>query len=126
MLCDPTGGRIPANEWLEEMANDRVPDDQPIHRDLEREPVHDYIDQPRWCLAGLTRSQKRRVQRLHQTELLQEEKRKETLKKKGVKSEVWRVKLRVDGRQHPGSSAAPVNIVLMLPLIQAVGSSDNF
>ena len=44
MLCDPTGGRIPANERLEEMANDRVPDDQPMRRDPDREPVHDNID----------------------------------------------------------------------------------
>ena len=59
MLCDPVRGRIPADERLEQMANDRVPDDQPMRRDPEREPVHDNIDWPQWCPAGLTRSQKR-------------------------------------------------------------------
>ena len=73
MLCDPVRGRIPADECLEQMANDRVPDDQPMRRDPKREPVHDNIDWPQWCPAGLTRSQKRRVQRLHQIEILEEE-----------------------------------------------------
>ena len=73
MLCDPARGRIPADEHLEQMANDRVPDDQPMRRDPKREPVHDNIDWPQWCPAGLTRSQKRRVQRLHQIEILEEE-----------------------------------------------------
>ena len=59
MLRDPAGGWIPADERLERMANDRVPDDQPMRRDPEREPVHDNIDRPQWCPAGLTRSQKR-------------------------------------------------------------------
>ena len=69
---------------------------------------------------GLTRSQKRRIQRLRQTEVLEEE-RKEAHKKKGVKSEVWRVKQKDDDRQGLGSSAAPVNMIIMLPPIQAVG-----
>ena len=55
MLCDPAGGMIPADEQLEQMVNARVPDEQPNRRDLEREPVHDNIDWPRWCPAGLTR-----------------------------------------------------------------------
>ena len=79
------------------MANDRVLDEQPDRRDPEREPYHDNIDLPQWCPASLTRSQKRRVQRLRQTELLEEE-RKKTPKKKGVRSEVWRVKPRADDR----------------------------
>ena len=87
MLRDPAGGQIPADDRLEQMANDRVQDDQPLRRDLERELVHDRVDRPRWCPAGLTRSQKRRVQRLRQTELLEEE-REEALRKKGVKSQV--------------------------------------
>ena len=62
----------------------------------------------------MTRSQKRRVQRLRQTELLEEE-RKKTPKKKGVKSEVWCVKPRADDRQDPGSSAAPIKMVFVLP-----------
>ena len=68
---------------------------------------------------GLTRSQKRRVQRLHQIEVLEEE-RKEALRR-GVKLEVWRVKPRADDRQESGSSAAPIIMVVMIPPIQAVG-----
>ena len=114
ILHDPAGGRIPADDWLEQMSIDRVPDNQPLRRDPKTELVHDHIDQPRWCPVGLTRSQKRRVQRLHETELLEKE-REEPLKKKGVKSQVWRIKPRANDRQNPGLSAAPVNMVFMLP-----------
>ena len=82
---------------------------------IQREPVHDNIDRPRWCPAGLTRSQKRRIQRLRQIEALEEE-RKEAPKKKGVRSEVWRVKPRVDDKQDQESSAAPVNMVFVVPV----------
>ena len=125
MLRDPAGGRIPADDRLEQMANDRVQDDQPLRRDPERELVYDHVDWPQWCPTGLTRSQKRRVQRLGQTELL-EEKREEVLKEKRVKSQVWRVKPRADDWQDPGSSAAPIYMVLMLPPIQAVGSANSY
>ena len=64
MLRDPVGGRISADERIERVANAQVLDEYPHRRDPEREPVHDNIDQPRWCPRGLTRSQKRRVQRL--------------------------------------------------------------
>ena len=40
MLCDSRGGRIPAQNRLEQMADDRMPDDQPMRRDPEREPFH--------------------------------------------------------------------------------------
>jgi len=53
----------------------------------EREPVHDCVDQPWWSPESLTKSQKRRVQRLRQTKLL-EKGREEALRKKGVKSQV--------------------------------------
>jgi hypothetical protein len=57
---------------------------------------------------------------------LLEEEKKEAVKKKGVKSEVWRVKPRADDRQVPGSSAAPVNMVYMLPSeFMAPGSDDE-
>ena len=112
MLRDPVGGRIFANERVEQATAAQVPDEYPHRRDPEREPVHDNIDRPRWCPGGLTRSQKRHVQRLRQTELPEEE-REEALKKKGVKSQVWCIKPRADDRQDPGSSAAPVNMVLM-------------
>ena len=93
MLFDPAGGRISADERVEQAAAAaQVPDEYPHRRDPEREPVHDNIDRPRWCPRGLTISQKRRVQRLHQTEALEEE-RKEA-PRKGIRSEIWCVKPR--------------------------------
>ena len=38
MLCDPAGRRISAHDRLEQVADDRVQDDQPMRRDPEREP----------------------------------------------------------------------------------------
>ena len=73
MLRDPRGGRIPAQNRLEQVADDRMHNDQPMRRDLEREPFRHRTKQPRWCPAGLTKSQKRRVQRLRQLEILEEE-----------------------------------------------------
>ena len=64
MLRDPVGGRISADERIERVANAQVLDEYPHRMDPERELVHDNIDQLQWCPAGLTRSQKRRVQRL--------------------------------------------------------------
>ena len=98
MLCDPAGGRIAADEWVERAAVTEVSDEYPHRRDPEREPVPDNIDRPRWCPTGLTRSQKRRVQRLRQTEVLEEEERKEA-PRRGVRSEVWHVKPRADEGQ---------------------------
>jgi len=37
MLRDPAGVRIPVNNRLEKIANDRIPDDQLLCRDPERE-----------------------------------------------------------------------------------------
>ena len=71
MLRDPARRRVPAHDRLEQMADDRVQDDQPMRRDPEREPNH--ADQPQWCPGGLSRSQKRRVQRLRQLEIIEEE-----------------------------------------------------
>ena len=62
MLRDPVGGRVSVHDRLEQVADDRVQDDQPMRRDPECEP--DCMDQSQWCPGGLTRSQKRRVQRL--------------------------------------------------------------
>jgi len=56
MLRDPAGRRVPAHDRLEQMADERVQDDQPMRRDLEHEP--DHTDQFQWCPGGLTRSQK--------------------------------------------------------------------
>ena len=41
MLRDPAGRRVPAHDRLEQMADDRVQDDQPMRRDSEREPDSD-------------------------------------------------------------------------------------
>ena len=62
----------------------------------------------------MTRSQKRRVQRLRQIETVEEEERKEVPRRR-VRSEVWRVKPKADEEQPSGSSAAPINMVFMLP-----------
>ena len=114
MLRDPAGGRISADERVEQVAAAQVPDEYPHRRDPERVPVHDNIDRPLWCPGGLTRSQKIRVQRLHQTEALEEEERREA-PRRGVRSEVWRVKPKADEEQPSGSSATPINMVFMLP-----------
>ena len=124
MLRDPAGGRISADEQVEKTADARLSDEYPHRRDPEREHVHDNIDRPRWCPTGLTRSQKRRVQRLRQTEALEEE-RKESPRRR-VRSEVWRVKPKANDEQQSGSSATPVNIATMLLPIQAVGFPNRF
>ena len=80
--------------------------------DPEREP--DRTDRSQWCPRGLTRSQKRRVQRLRQLKIIEVE-REQTLNKKGVKSQVWRVKAKADDESASNSST----------MIQAVGSSKN-
>ena len=123
MLRDPAGGRISADERVEQAAAAQVPDEYPYRRDPEREPVHNNVDQPQWCPAGLTRAQKRRVQRLRQTEALEEE-RKEA-PRRGVRSEVWRVKPKANDEQQSGSSTTPINIATMLLPIQAVGSPNR-
>jgi len=125
MLRDPTGGRIFADERVEQAAAAHIPDEYPQRRDPERVPVHDNIDRPRWCPGGLTRSQKRRVQRLRQTEALEEEERREA-PRRGVRSKIWLVKPKADGGQQSESSAMFVNVTSMLLPIQAVGSPNRF
>ena len=85
-----------------------------LRRDPEREPAHNRVDQTRWCPVDLTKSQKRRVQKLRQLEILEEE-QKQALNRKGVKSQVWHAKPRADDWQDPGSLAAPISMVFMLP-----------
>jgi len=118
MLRDPAGKRVPAHDRLEQMADDRVQDDQPMWRDPKREPHSDRTDQPQWCPGGLSRSQKRRVQRLRQLEIIEEE-QEQTLKK-GVKTQVWRVKAKADYEQNNNSSTDNSSTP-----IQAVGSSES-
>jgi hypothetical protein len=96
------------------MANDIVQDDQPMRRDPEREPYTHRVSQPQWCPRGLTRSQKRRVQRLHQLEIIEEE-QEQALNKKGVKSQIWRVKAKADDESASDNSTP----------IQTVGSSES-
>ena len=112
MLRDAAGRRVIVHDRLEQMADDRVQDDQLMRRDPEREP--DHTDQSQWCPGGLTRSQKRRVQRLRQLEIIEEE-QEQTLNKKGVKSQVRRVKAKADDEQASDNSTP----------IQAVGSSES-
>ena len=59
-------------------------------------------------------SQKQHVQRLHQLEIIEEEQGL-TVSKKGVRSQVWRAKSRADGDQDSVSSAAPINMVFIMP-----------
>ena len=112
MLCDPAGTRMPTHDRLEQMADDRVQDDQLMRRGPEQDP--DRTCQPQWCPGGMTRSQKRCVQRLRQLEIIDEE-QEQTLNKKGAKTQVWRAKSRVDDDQDSGSSAAPINMVFIKP-----------
>ena len=91
MVCDPARRRVPVHDRLEQVADDRVQDDQPMRRDPEREL--DRTDQSQWCPGGLTRSQKRCVQRLRQLEIIKEE-QDQNLHKKGIRSQVWRAKPR--------------------------------
>ena len=62
----------------------------------------------------MSRSQKRRVQRLCQLEIIEEE-QEQILSKKGVRSLVWRAKSKADDDQDSGSSAAPINVVFIMP-----------
>ena len=123
MLRDLVGGRISADERVEQTADAQISDEYPHGRDPKRESVHDSIDRPRWCPVGLTISQKRQVQRLHQTKALEEE-RKEASRRR-VRSEVWRVKPKANEGQQLESSATSVNVTFMLLPIQAVGSPNR-
>jgi len=124
MLHDPAGGKISADEQIERTATAQILDECTHRRDPKREPIHDNIDRPQWCPRGLTRSQKRRVQRLCQTEALEEEARRED-PRRGVRSKVWHVKPKANEGQQSGSSATSVNIASMLLPIQAVGSPNR-
>ena len=123
MLRDSAGRRVPAHDRLEQMADDRVQDNQPMRRDPEREP--DRTDQSQWCPGGLTRSQKRHVQRLRQLEIIEEE-QEQILRKKGIMSQVWRAKPRADSDQDSGSSTVPINMVFIMPKeFMAPGDEDH-
>ena len=98
---------------LERMAEEMVPDEEPFRRDPEKQPMPNQKVNPQWCPSGLTRSQKRRVQRLRSWE--QQEEQSTHTGGRWVRSQVWRVKPRADDDQGPESPAASVNMVFMLP-----------
>ena len=54
MLRDPAGRRVPIHDRLEQVADDRVQDDQPMWKDPEHEPNR--TGQSQRCPGGLTRS----------------------------------------------------------------------
>jgi len=80
-LGERVGHFLRNQEELEEIANARVPDefifcrDSNIHcvesKEIRYQPVW-RTKLPRWCLDGLTRTQRRRMQREHQEDLYRE------------------------------------------------------
>ena len=52
---------------------------------------------------------------MRQTEALEEDEERKDAPRRGVRSEVWRIKPKADDGQQSGSSAAPINMVFMLP-----------
>ena len=70
---DRLGKRIDPQEQLEAEANDRVSDES-YTRDPEVPRIHDTSGDPnQWCPGGLTRSQKRRLQRMRDRERQEED-----------------------------------------------------
>jgi hypothetical protein len=58
-----------------------------------------------------------------QLEIIEEED-KRTLSKKGFKSHAWRIKPKADDQQDSSSSAAPINMVFMMPR-EFMASADS-
>jgi hypothetical protein len=56
---------------LEDEANDLVPYEEPLNREIGHQHTYHYDSEmyPRLCPGGLTKSKKRWVQRLHHMEL---------------------------------------------------------
>src|SRR5688572_11209130 len=101
------------------MADARVTDENPLGREPEWEraksggkPIN-----PRWCPDGLTKSQKRRIQRLRQWEQQEEEQQSTTDKKEG-RPRVWRPKRnnKEDDESAGNESAADIGMVFILPM----------
>ena len=46
MLRDPAGGRISADERVEQAAATHIPDEYPHRKDPKRVPIHDNVDRP--------------------------------------------------------------------------------
>jgi hypothetical protein len=104
---DRLGGRI--QDRRENKSNDRIPDDGTLDHEVEHRHSFRYNPEayPQWCPGGLTRSQKRKVQRLHHRE--QEEHAQE---EKQVKSQAWHIKRKTDEM----APSASVNMVHILPM----------
>jgi hypothetical protein len=64
------GGRVKVQDRLEDEANNLVPDERPFSHEIEHQRNYRYDPEayPQWCPGGLTKSQTRRVQRLHHQE----------------------------------------------------------
>jgi hypothetical protein len=102
-IHDRLGSRVneESNDRLEEMVDSLVPDGDIMCRDPEHRRTLQLDDEgssqtrkkpnPQWCPDGLTKSQKRRVQRLRQLEHHEEVERL-VLDKKKVQSKVWHPK----------------------------------
>jgi hypothetical protein len=52
------GGRIKEQDLLEDEANDLVPDEEPLNREIEHQCTYHYESEmyPRWCPGGFTKS----------------------------------------------------------------------
>jgi hypothetical protein len=68
---------------------------------------------PQWCPDGLTKSQKRRVQRQHQLEQ-QEEAERHVLDKEYIRSKVWHPKPKTDDGKDD-KPQADINMVVLIP-----------
>jgi hypothetical protein len=109
-------------DWLLEMADSLDPDEDIMCRALERRRTLQLNDDgssqirkkpnPQWCLYGLTKSQKRRVQHLRQLE--QHEEAERLVLDKKVRSKVQRPNLKADGGEDDKPQAS-INMVVFLP-----------
>ena len=124
-MHDRLGDRVeyfPRNqEELEEMANARVPDEFIFCRDAntyrmesrgDRRPTVRQQQLPPWCPEGLTRTQKRRLQRERREELSKGE-------NSGQSGDQQRSDPKGEG------PLADVNMVFMLPMESLAPSSDD-
>jgi hypothetical protein len=115
------GGRV--NKESIKIVDSLVPNEDIMCRAPERRRTLQLNDEgsnqtrkktnPQWFLDGLTKSQKRRVQRLRQLEQHEEVERQVLVKKK-VRSKVWCPKPKADGEED-NKLQAGINVVVFLP-----------
>jgi hypothetical protein len=106
------------------MANARVPGEEIFYRDpnIRRVESTEIYYQPvlktklpQWCLEGLTKTQKRRIQREHQEDLYREE----ISSNERPEHRQWQLK-------HKGKGpSADINMVFMLPMEFLAPSNDE-